>query len=428
VDGTQQHAAAGTGEVERLVERFVDGRRTDVLDVEDHAPLLATLLAEHPEPVRGADGVLVCRYADIQELARDPRVEMGDPAGAGYAGMGADHALGPHSRDGSEHRRYRKTLEPVFSPQRVVRVTDDVRALANELIDGFVDQARVEFHDRFAVPLPCLIFLSVLGLPPEDLPALLALKDGILRSGGDTESEHRTRALAGGEQLRAYLFEHLDGRMRTGERHDDLIDGFIHAEFDGKRLTRDEIVDTMHLFCLAGLDTVTSALSCIVAWLARHPAERRRLVADPSLVAPAIEELLRHETPVVAGTRYATEDLDLRGFTIRAGEPIHLIWGTANLDPDEFGDPLAVDFERRPNRHLAFAPGPHRCLGSHLARLELRIALEELHRRIPDYRLDPDDPPEYVDIGIRAAIRLPLVFTAEGPSAEQSSNESRGTS
>lgn len=393
-----------------VLRKFDADEFNDSLDVEDRASLMHDLVTSLPGPVRGPAGVVLCRYADIQQVTRNAVVEMGDPGGEGYKSMGADHALGPHSRDGDEHRRYRKTLDPVFSAQRVAGLADDIRTLANELIDGFIDDGQVEFHDQFAVPLPCKIFLKVLGLPQDDLPELLRLKDGILRSGGANRQEHNTRALAGGHRLRAYLGEQLDRRVASGERHDDLIDGFIHAEFEGRRLERDEIVDTMHLFCLAGLDTVTSSFSCLVGWLARRPEQRQRLVDDPTLVPKAVEELLRIETPVVAGTRFAMTDVDIDGFTIHAGERITLLWAAANMDPDHTADPLRADFDREGLTHLTFASGFHRCIGSHLARLELRLGLEELHRRIPDYWIAPDQEPTYVDIGIRAAVRLPLQF------------------
>ena len=124
---------------------------------------------------------------------------------------------------------------------------------------------------------------------------------------------------------------------------------------------------------LAGLDTVTSSLSCMVDWLARHPAERDRLVADPSLLPVAIEELMRVHTPVVAGSRHAMADFEIDGVEVNAGDELRVVWAAANMDPDVFPEPTRVDFARANNRHIAFASGFHRCLGSHLARLELRV-------------------------------------------------------
>ena len=178
-----------------VIRRFGSDEINHSLDLEERAPLLHELLLAHPQPLRGPAGVVLCRFEDIQQVTRHTDVVMGDPDGEGYKSMGADHPLGPHSRDGDEHRRYRKTLDPVFSAQRVAGLAGRIRSLANDLIDGFAWEGKVEFHDRFAVPLPCKIFLDVLGLPQEDLPRLLELKDGVLRNAGQTRAERNRLAL-----------------------------------------------------------------------------------------------------------------------------------------------------------------------------------------------------------------------------------------
>jgi cytochrome P450 len=185
---------------------------------------------------------------------------------------------------------------------------------------------------------------------------------------------------------------------------------FLTAEVDGHRLTDNDILDICYLFLLAGLDTVTATLGCSVSYLAQHADHRDALVADPSLVPAAVEELLRWETPVPGVPRIATRDVEIAGETIAAGESVMCLIGAADVDPTEFPDPETIDFAREGNRHLAFGGGVHRCLGSHLARLELRVALEELHRRIPDYALKPGEEPRYT-MGIRSVDYLPLVFT-----------------
>ena len=161
----------------------------------------------------------------------------------------------------------------------------------------------------------------------------------------------------------------------------------------------------------AGLDTVTSSMSCTFAWLAQHPAERQRLVEDKSLIPAAVEEIMRYESPVPSGMRYADrEDIDLGdGLIIHKGEAMHPIWAAANVDPDAFEDPLTVDFGRRPN-HIVFASGLHRCLGSHLARLEMRLAVEELLARIPDYTVPPGEELVYNNISVRNVTYLPIAF------------------
>jgi cytochrome P450 len=139
----------------------------------------------------------------------------------------------------------------------------------------------------------------------------------------------------------------------------------------------------------AGLDTVTDSLTCFFAFLAQHPDHRRQIVQDPEVIPNAVEELLRWETPVPSTVRWAREDAEVGGQPVAAGHHVMVNLGAANLDPAEFDDPLEVRFDREANRHLSFGGGVHRCLGSHLARRELRIALREWHRRIPEYTLSP---------------------------------------
>jgi cytochrome P450 len=159
------------------------------------------------------------------------------------------------------------------------------------------------------------------------------------------------------------------------------------------------------------LDTVTDSLDCFFVYLARHPEQRRLLIEQPDIVPSAIEELLRWETPVPGVVRIALQDVEVGGCPISKGERVSPLLGAANTDPDEFADPDVVDFARSPNRHRAFGGGPHRCLGSHLARLELRVALREFHRRIPDYEIPSGTELKYTS-ALRSVESLPLRFPA----------------
>jgi cytochrome P450 len=200
--------------------------------------------------------------------------------------------------------------------------------------------------------------------------------------------------------------------MREVERKDDLLSHFLDAEVEGDSLSREDILDICFLFLIAGLDTVTATLDCMFSFLAQNPDHRRQLVEDPSLIPNAIEELLRWETPVMGIARVAVSDTELGGCPVRAGDQVMVMIGSANTDEAEFPDGDVVRFDRDVNPHIAFGGGIHRCLGSHLARLELRVALREWHKRIPEYEVDEGHTLVYT-AGIRSIDHFPMRFTAK---------------
>lgn len=379
---------------------FVDGQR----DIQGG---IASLL-DGPRVVRRDDGgVTVLGMDEILHVTKRRDVHSMDPDSVVLVSrfMGEGRPLIPLMLDGADHTKYRKLLDPLFSPKRVAELEPQVRALCNDLIDSFAGAGEVDLFSAFCEPLPSQIFLTQLGLPLSDVPFLLWFKDGIIRP---TDENHQAEA---NRQMIAYLYAELDRRQAADHPGDDLIGGFLTAEVDGHRLTREDVIDITFLLVLAGLDTVTASLSCMIDWLARHPERRQQLIDDPSRWPTAIEELMRFETPVVAGSRHATADFELAGEQIRAGDQLRVVWAAANFDGSTFDEPLDVDFDRPENRHIAFASGFHRCLGSHLARMELRVALETIHARIPDYRPDPDREPGYKNASIRCVDPLPLRFT-----------------
>lgn len=391
-------AGDGTGDGQHP-HVFVDGV------VDTHQRVAA--LHHGPRVVRRGGAVELTRFEDVVAVTKRRDVHSMDPDTAAVVALalGAGRPLIPLMLDGEEHTRYRRLLDPLFAPKRVATLEPTVRDLAHRLIDGFAGDGQVDLYAAFCEPLPSQIFLRLLGLPLEDAPFLMWVRDGVIRPADD---EHRRSA---GPKLLEYLYAELDRRVGAGEPGDDLIGGFLTAEVDGHRLTRDDVFDIVFLLVLAGLDTVTSSLSCMVDWLARHPEHRDQLVREPELLPAAIEELMRVQTPVVAGSRHATADFTIGGVEVKAGEELRVLWSAANLDPDEFPDPTEVDFGRVGTHHIAFASGFHRCLGSHLARLELRVAMAALHERIPDYRPDPGRAPGYRNQSVRCVDPLPLVFT-----------------
>jgi cytochrome P450 len=369
------------------------------------------LLREHSPVLRtGQGGTIIARHEDVEFALRNAEVFSSD---MDAVSIGNVRPLIPLQVNPPEHVKFRRLLDPLFAPKRVALLEADVRKLSNQLIDDFIHAGECEFNRAFAIPLPCTVFLRLLGLPFEDLDLFLELKDNIIRPNGaaaQIPEEEFTRIQAEtGQRIYAYFDKVLDERER--QPRDDMLTGFLEAEVDGHRLTREDILDICYLFLLAGLDTVTASVGCMVSYLAQHPEQRQRLVDDPSQIPGAVEELLRWETPVPGVPRVVAQEVELCGERLDPGEKVTVLIGSANIDERGFPEPADVDFERPANRHLAFGGGVHRCLGSHLARLELRVALEQLHERIPDYAVKPGEEPRY-SAGIRAVEYLPLVFTA----------------
>ncbi len=210
-----------------------------------------------------------------------------------------------------------------------------------------------------------------------------------------------------GQEIYRYFNSILDERAKDPQ--DDILTHFLQAEVDGEELTRDEILDICFLFLIAGLDTVTDSLTCFYTYLSQHPTHRQLLAGDPSLIPSAVEELLRWETPVPGVPRWCTQETELAGCPIKTGDSVQISIGAANVDPSAFADAFDVRFDRAENPHIAFGGGVHRCLGSHLARRELRVMLREWHRRIPEYELKPGIVPEYA-MGLRHVENLELVW------------------
>lgn len=325
--------------------------------------------------------------------------------------LGNVRPLIPLQIDPPEHAKYRRVLDPLFTPRQMARLESGVTARVNEMIDRFADRGECDFHTEFAVPLPCEVFLQLLGLPLEDLEQLLVWKDGVIRpEGAEGLADHGPAAAPTAREIYAYFDRAIDDHI--DRPRDDVLSALIAAEIpgEGRALSREELLDVCFLFLIAGLDTVTDSLDCFFVYLARHPDQRRLLVEQPEILPSAIEELLRWETPVPGVIRVAMQDVEVAGCPIQKGERVSPLLGAANTDPAEFSDPEAVNFLRQPNRHRAFGAGPHRCLGSHLARLELRIAMGEFHKRIPDYEIKPGVQLEFTR-SLRSVETLPLTFS-----------------
>ncbi len=404
------------GSVGGDADRIIDTQAAETMG----ADLAAALAVAEPQAVYSAiaaspmlslpGGMFVVGAASsVDALTRNHHVR-----GSGAIGNtgGAERPLIPLDIDRPEHTKYRKLLDPIFAAKAIAHLESDIRELADELIDTFIERGHADIYDEFCAILPSTIFLRLMGIPAGDLDYFLDFKNDLLRDfPGETARAREERMKGAGKRCYSYFDAVLDDREAKGIAGEDLLGRFLCAEVDGYRLTRENILDICYLLMIAGLDTVAASLSCIIAWLARHPEERRRVVADPGLWPDAIEELMRWETPVPGGTRTPTEEMQIGGETVPAGTHVSVLWAAANLDPEKFTDPLTVDLTRRPNAHYSFAAGFHRCLGSHLARMELRAALDQFHKRIPEYRLPDGIELTYEAIPVRLARPLPLMWS-----------------
>ena len=357
------------------------------------------------------DGPVISRYEDVMYALRHP--EIFSSAMDMQMALGTERPMIPQQVDPPAQTRFRKILDPQFSRKRMALIEPAIRERAHSLIDGFEADGGCEFNQSFAVPLPCSAFLSLMGLPQSDLPLFLRLKDGIIRPQSQLEeptmeamTEHRKGT---GREIYAYFEDVIAERRKAGSTQEDLVSHLLTAEIDGHKLTDEEILDVSFLLILAGLDTVTATIGCNIAYLASNDEQRQALVADPTKIAAAIEELMRWESPVTGVPRLLKEDVTIAGTKLEKGQLVTLLIGASNLDEGEFPDPERVDFDRPSNRHIAFGAGAHRCLGSHLARMELQTAMEVWHERIPDYRIREGETPVYSP-GIREVTHLPLVW------------------
>ncbi len=356
---------------------------------------------------------IVTGYPEAHTILRDPQTFSSYPNNLVNAG---DGKFIPLELDPPDHTAFRHVLQPLFSPTRMKAIEPEIRSAVNRLIDGFADRGSAEFISEFAHELPAAVFLSLMGWPLDDAPLFSETTDIVVFGiPGASEEENVIARQEAAQKMFGYFAQVIADRRAQAD-HDDITTQIIHAPLqtaDGSRqLSDEELCRILFLLLIAGLHTVQGSLAWSVIQLAAHPEERQRLIDDPGLLPGAIEEMLRIETAVAMGRR-VTRDIELGGVSMKAGDQLIVSLSAVNRDDREFDDPATVHIDRTPNRHLAFGSGPHRCIGSHLARIEMSIALEELNRRIPDYRVDTSTPTLTHSTQIRGVLQLPIVFTPE---------------
>lgn len=289
----------------------------------------------------------------------------------------------PEMLDPPEHTAWRQLLAPHFAPKVMERLEGKVQQRCVELIDGFAGRGHCDFLRDFAWRYPTTIFMELMGLPLDGLDQFLAWEHDILHLGADQDPDH-AKAFHAMLAVMGYFAELVE--EKRAHPGDDLLTTSLAWEIDGKPISIDDRLSWCLLMFMAGLDTVSIQLGYAFWYLAGHADDRARVVADPSVIPAAIEELLRYFA-FVAPARKVMRDVEFHGCPMKAGDMVLVPLSGATRDPKQVDDAASFRLDREPNNHIAFGLGPHRCLGSHLARRELRVALEEWHARIPDYRL-----------------------------------------
>jgi len=354
----------------------------------------------HTDRYRGV--YLPTRYSDVREIAYDPerfssrRVVVRE----------GDYRVNspPITSDPPDHRPMRMTLIPPFTPQAVALLEPQTRTVCNDLIDRFIEQGECDGAVDYAQHIPVRIIAHMLGISAEHgdqfrIWITMALQDGITNQAVLKQAE---------DEIAGYFAEQITKRRRMPGN--DLISFLIKARLPtGEPFSDRDVLGTLRLLLVAGIDTTWSAIGSSLWHVAGHPGDRDRLVREPALIPTAVEEFLRAYAPVTMAREIVT-DTKVGGCSMREGEMVLLPFPAANRDPEKFADADQVRIDRRENAHVAFGLGIHRCIGSNLARMEMRIALEEWLKRVPAFRLDRSRPMTWSQGAVRGPRLLPIVF------------------
>lgn len=315
-----------------------------------------------------------------------------------------DRRIIPAEIDPPEHGAYRQMVLGHLSPGAIRAMEPRVRDRAAELVDALVGRGGCEFISDFSKKFPTQIFMMLMGLPIDQAEYMVDLSDAYLHAGDDETSQQR--AMAAYDEIEQFLYG-LIAERRANPR-DDLLTHLTECDVSGRPITDVEVKNYSVTLYLGGLDTVAMQLGHMLAFLAQHDDYRAQILGEPELIPSAVEEMLRY-FPILTSGRVVTQDVEFHGCPMRKGDRMLVATVGAGRDGNEFDAADEVDFRRTPNRHLSFGAGPHRCVGSHLARAELVIGLEEWHRRIPHYSIE-GGPLHYHGGAIIGLDRLDLVW------------------
>jgi cytochrome P450 len=345
---------------------------------------------------------VVTHYEDIDRVYTDNERFSNKGAAEFQAAIGETFRSIPLGVDPPEHGKYRRYLMPHFSPARLNRMQDHIREVVVEMIESFAGKGEVDVAWDFGRVFPVRIFMGLMGFPASMFDQFLDWEWNILHA------NDRQKSMAALRGVLAFLRGFIAQKEANPDEH--LVSSIVHGSIEGRPPTEEEKIGMVWFLWLGGLDTVAATISQMFRRMALEPGIQQTLRADPSLTLPAVEEFLRTQ-PILSSVRTAKMDFEWHGVTIKAGDTVQCLNSAGNFDPTRFTDPQKFDPTRKLNRHFTFVAGVHVCLGAPLARMELRILLEEWFKRIPEFRVKPGADTT-VFPGLLSIRNLPLVWNA----------------
>jgi cholest-4-en-3-one 26-monooxygenase len=372
---------------------------------------------KHPEP--GGPGFwVVTKYADVVAVGRDAETYSSHQARGGVVGLeggpddynfeaGGNLML---TMDPPEHTRYRKLVNRGFTPRQMRALETHVRDLATSIVDDVIERGECDFVVDVAAELPLQVIAEMLGVPHEDRHKLFQWSNRMIGSEDPEYSVSEEEVQTA--QIEMFMYANELAAQRRGDKRDDIVTALLDAEVDGDKLTEMDFNLFFLLLAVAGNETTRNSIAHGVRALCENPAQYQLLVEDPSRAASATEEVVRWASPVMYFKRNVTRDTELHGQQLSAGDKVSIWYISANRDEDVFDRPFEFDILRDPNEHVGFGGGgPHHCLGANLARMEIRLLLEEMARRIPEIELV--DEPALLRSNFIAGIKhMPVKFPA----------------
>ena len=382
---------------------------------EDPYPTYARLREEAPCYHNEEMGFwTLSRFDDVLEGYRDWE-NFTSTRGIALEEVGRGSAPSMIGMDPPRQTKLRKLIVRAFNPKRVGALEPRVRALTTGFLDQLVEEGECDLIERFAALLPSDVISTLLGVPQEDHSSLRIWTETMMHREDGVSAIPPAANEASGNLLRYFAGLIKAKRKQPAE---DLVSALIGAELDGRRLEDSEILGFCFLLISGGNETTEKLIANTIHQLSRHPDQRAEILSDPSKIPGAIEESLRFRSPTQYMVRATTRDVERHGVTIPEGDRVLLSIGAANHDPRRFEDPGRFDINRVMSQHLAFGFGVHFCLGARLARLEARVAMEEIHKRLPDYEVDESGVSVVHAGNVAGLATLPIRFTPSGPVGE----------